>query len=32
MKAYSYPLHNRGKTQEDLLKEDKVDFPFYVWF
>lgn len=32
MKAYSFPLHNRGKTPEDLLKKDNTDFPFYVWF
>lgn len=25
-------LHNRGKTREDLLKEDKAAFPLHMWF
>lgn len=26
------PAYNKGKTQEDFLKEDKVDFLLYTWF
>lgn len=31
MKAFS-SLYNKGKTQEDLLKEDIEGFPLYEWF